>query len=63
MRKEMREFFTPVFFMHSPMQKKCAAKAAHGARGAGERFPLLDCTAPGTAAQRNFLAFLTEILC
>ncbi len=32
----MREFFTPVFFMHSPMQKKCAAKAAHGARGAGE---------------------------
>ena len=45
--------------MHSPMQKKCAAKAAHGARGVGERFPLLDCT----ATQRNFLAFLTEILC
>ncbi len=36
MRKEMREFFTPVFFMHSPMQWKYAAKAAHGARGVGE---------------------------
>ena len=33
-------------FMHSPMQKMYAVKAAHGARGAGERFPLLDCTAP-----------------
>ena len=28
-------------FMHSPMQKMYAVKAAHGARGAGERFPLL----------------------
>ena len=31
---------TPLFFMHSPVKKKYAAKAAHGARGEqGKVFP------------------------
>lgn len=32
----------PLFFMRSPMQRKCAAKTAHGARGEQGKIPLLD---------------------
>ncbi len=37
----MALYMVPNLFMHSPMQRSCAAKAAHVARGVGERFPLL----------------------
>ncbi len=45
-KRQQRECFTVLPFYARPHAEEVCRYAAHGARGVGERFPLLGCTAP-----------------